>query len=450
MTTLESIRACFEGVVPSVIATCALDGTPNVAVLSQVHYVDADHVALSYQFFNKTRENILANPRATVLVVDPCSAAQYRLHLEYLRTDVAGPLFEGMRAKLAGIASHTGMARVFRLIGADVYRVLRVEAVPGTAIASPAPVRTLLPGLRAVATRLDACTDLAALFDVVLDVLAEHLDVEHGMLLVADAARNRLYTVASRGYEVSGVGSEVRFGEGIIGVVARERTPVRIGYAAQEYLYSRATREGFAAGDDADDLEREIPFPGLADSRSQLAVPVAAAGRLIGVLFVESATELRFTYEDEDALAVVALLLAQAIERLERIGEAPAAIGPPRRVSPPQGGTAMTVRYHGGDHSIFVDDEYLIKGVAGAILWMLLGEHARSGRDMFSNRELRRHPALPLPDLADNLEARLILLRRRLVERCPGIAIERTGRGRFRLAVDRPVRLVEATGRRAG
>ena len=32
------------------------------------------------------------------------------------------------------------------------------------------------------------------------------------------------------------------------------------------------------------------------------------------------------------------------------------------------------------DHSIFVGDDYLIKGVAGAILWKLLREHAESGR----------------------------------------------------------------------
>ena len=45
--TLDAIRSCLEGVVPSLIATCAPDGTPNVAYLSQVHYVDRDHVALS-------------------------------------------------------------------------------------------------------------------------------------------------------------------------------------------------------------------------------------------------------------------------------------------------------------------------------------------------------------------------------------------------------------------
>lgn len=103
--TLSAIRSCFEGTVPSAIATCAADGTPNVALLSQVHYVDDEHVALSFQFFNKTRENVLANPRAVVQVMDPVSGAHFRLHLEYLRTETDGPLFENMKAKLAGIAS---------------------------------------------------------------------------------------------------------------------------------------------------------------------------------------------------------------------------------------------------------------------------------------------------------------------------------------------------------
>jgi len=96
--TPDSIRACFEGSIPSAIATCAPDGTPNVAYLSQVHYVDHEHVALSFQFFNKTRENVLANPRATVQVVDSETAAQYLLSLQCLRTETEGPVFENMKA----------------------------------------------------------------------------------------------------------------------------------------------------------------------------------------------------------------------------------------------------------------------------------------------------------------------------------------------------------------
>ena len=39
--SLEDIRSCLEGVIPSVLATCARDGTPNVTYVSQVHFVDA-------------------------------------------------------------------------------------------------------------------------------------------------------------------------------------------------------------------------------------------------------------------------------------------------------------------------------------------------------------------------------------------------------------------------
>jgi hypothetical protein len=67
-----------------------------------------------------------------------------------------------------------------------------------------------------------------------------------------------------------------------------------------------------------------------------------------------------------------------------------------------------------------------------------------------SSCELRLDPAIRLPDIDDNLEARLILLQRRLVERSGDLRIEKTWRRRFRLSVQRPIELVEMAAARPG
>jgi adenylate cyclase len=443
MLTVDAIRDCLEGAVPSTIATCAPDGTPNVTYVSQVDYVDAQHVALSFQFFNKTRENILANPRATVAVVHPGTGQAYQVHLRYLRTESEGPLFQRMKAKLAGIASHTGMAGVFKLRGSDVYRVEHIEAIPGRIVPTAGPPRNLLAALRAACARLNACADLAALFDTALAALEDQFGIHHAMVLMHDAGSRRLYTVGSHGYPSSGIGSEIALGDGVIGVAGEQRAPIRIAHATSEYAYGRTQREAATQAGLADRLQGEIPFPGLPDAHSQLAVPILAAGQLAGVLFVESPEDRRFSYDDEDALVAMAAHLGTSMQLLRQAEEDDAEPRAPDAPSRP-GGAALTVRRYSFDNSVFIGEDYLIKGVAGAILWKLLGEHARSGRVDFTNRELRLDPGLRLPDIADNLEARLILLQRRLAERCDFLGIEKTGRGRFRLRVGRPLELVDA------
>lgn len=440
---LDGIRECLEGTIPGQIATVAADGTPNVAYLSQVQYVDSEHVALSYQFFNTTRRNILANPHARVAVIDPNTGAHYRLTLQYLRTEQEGPLFENMKAKLAGIASHSGMAGVFRLLGSDIYRVLDIERVPGAVLAPPAPRRNLMAALRASAADLSHCAELDALLAQTLNCLEIHFDIHHAMVLMFDAAAGRLYTVASRGYETSGVGSEIALGDGVIGVAAREKTPIRIGHFAAEYSYSRAIRDSLARSGLAPQLDTEIPLPGLRDSRSQLAVPILAGQRVLGVLYVESPQDLRFGYDDEDALVSLAgglgaaILLRQymAAEHEEQAAAEPCCAAPE--------GPPLAVRHYDENDSVFLDGQYLIKGVAGSILWALLRDHVASGRTSFNNRELRLDPRIRLPDVSDNLEARLILLSRRLVERQAPIRLEKTGRGAFMLRVDRPLELAD-------
>lgn len=110
----------------------------------------------------------------------------------------------------------------------------------------------------------------------------------------------------------------------------------------------------------------------------------------------------------------------------------------------------VAVRYYERDASVFLDHEYLTRGVAGAIFWKLVREHAQQGRTEFTTRELRLAGAeLRLPDGQPNLDARLRLLRRRLEQQDAPARLEPAGRGRYRLATRRELRpcLMGAAGR---
>ena len=443
--TLDCLRPCLEGAIPGVMATCAADGTPNVSYVSQVYYVDGQHVALSFQFFNKTRTNILANPQATVLLIHPATAQFFRLQIRYLRTEAEGPVFEQMKAQLAGIASHTGMAGVFVLRGADVYRVDAIDDSLTDAPVLAAPRRAgALSTLRRYSQRLARCNTLDELLGAALDTLAQSLDAQHAMVLMLDTAAQRLYTVASCGYPTSGIGSEIELGDGVIGVAASARTAVRIGHMTNAYLYSRATRSSLQRQSPDTTPDTDIPYPGLSSPHSQLAVPMVSAGRLLGVVFTESPLDLHFSYEEEDMLVTMASHLAAAVDLMQSAAEPGEATSTTALTPRLPGGAPLRVRRYRVNNSVFIDDVYLIKGVAGAVAWKLLNDYQQLGCTEFSNRELRLDPSIGLPDLSDNLEARLILLQRRLQEHGPHLRIEKTGRGRFRLMVERPVELAES------
>ncbi|KEA65663.1 Adenylate cyclase [Marinobacterium lacunae] len=440
---LEKMRDCLEGIVPCAVATCGADGMPNVTYVSQTMYVDSRHIALSFQFFNKTRENILANPIASVLMMDPYTAARYQLTIHYLKTETSGPLFERMRAKLAGIASHEGMEGVFQLRGVDLYRVLEIEHLPGRELPPTQYGPALLPALRNCVGALASYGSLEDLVDNLLGALDRHFQIQYSMLLMADLPGNKLYTLASRGYGRSGVGAEIPLGVGVIGVAGREQVPIRIMFAASEYVYSRTVREQAINDGLVQQLEERIPMPGLEAPASQIAVPILCNDELLGVLYAESEQECQFGYDMEDALVAICAQAGEAIGRLRlQVPDHPVseAVLSKRKSAAPDGET-LQVRYYPRDHSIFCDNEYLIKGVAGAILWYLLSRHAEQGRTEFSNRELRLAQAIPLPDITDNLDARLLLLSRRLQERCAALSLEKSGRGRFHLVLRRPVAL---------
>jgi hypothetical protein len=106
-----------------------------------------------------------------------------------------------------------------------------------------------------------------------------------------------------------------------------------------------------------------------------------------------------------------------------------------------QSGPCSAIKHFGSDDSVFIDDAYLVKGVPGRILRKIASAYLSEGRSEFSNKEIRLDSSLQLPDFKDNLETRLILLRRRIEERCDFLQIVPIGRGRFRFDVKRRLKL---------
>jgi len=465
---LEQLVRCFEGITPCAIATAAADGTPNITYLSQVQYIDSTHIALSRQFFNKTQQNLRENPRASLQFYDPLTFHAYHALIRFDHSETSGPLFDAMSARIQVIATHTGMAGVFKLIGADVCEVLSVERVeefliPGaeTVRLSHVPgVMTELRGLQLVSDQINRARDLDDLLSGSLTLLEELFGLRHSMVLLPDESGQRLVTIASRGYGESGVGAEADVGTGLIGTVAATHKLLRVSGLGQELRYGRAIRERVRDQGGDSMLTPEIPLPGLPNAASQLALPMLVGDELIGVIVFESESNLAMRLWHESFLQILANQIAIGLDRLrQQEDDEPAPLAAPTQVAASKGPRAAhsepissfqvssdkvrKFQFFRNDDCVFVDGEYLVRNVPGKILWKILNENQRGARTQFTNRELRLDPTLGLPPIKDNLESRLILLRKRLAEKCPEVRLVPTQRGRFALELGCPVELTE-------
>lgn len=413
--TLAALGGAFEGVFPATLATRAPDGMPNLVFVSQVHYVDDQHVAVSEQFLKHTLDNLVACPEAQAYVLDPTRPQQFRLDLAFVRRETEGATVAKMRAKLAAIATATGAGDLFSLRAAIVCRVVAIRPVEIHSATASEPPRGEkgVPAscLGDLADALARAEDLESLTDTLLDTLAARLGYDHVALFLLDEVSSSLFAIGSRGFDQSGIGGEVPLGAGLVGQCAATRLAIRVSCLSRERAYARAAQAS----------PRDISPPALADRESFLAVPIVRRERVLGVLAVESAERIAFDGEDEATLKLAAHLASASLSALDT----PAS--PSERV--------VRVRIYDEDDSVFVDNEYVVKGTAGRLLAVALELVRERDSYDFTNRELRLDPRSRLSAWGDNLEARLLLLRKRLDERSPHLRLVSTGRGRLRLEV---------------
>jgi adenylate cyclase len=414
---LESIRDCLRAGLPSPMATCSPDGTPHISYILRVQYLDRERIATSRQAFNRALVHLDASPFSQAFIVRPGTAEEFRLDLRYLHTATEGEEFEGMRANLDAIASHTGMGPGFRLRGLDVHRVLRCTRVRRGS-REPERVETpdpLVP-LEQFARRLERRTS----YEEVAQELIDALDGLFGF---------RYAVVIAPG--------DIEAGTDLIGTAASRRRVIVTANLTRARAMAAAVNDG-----DGTAGSRELALPGLAGARSAAAVPLVVGKDVHGVLYLESAEPSAFGGPTEGLLRIIgahaaAALAARGAPAAERPRRAPATAPPPGSDPP------LELVYYQADDTVLCDSAYIVKGAPGRILWSMLKAHANSGRTQFSNRELRLDESLGLPAGNDNLEARLLVLRRRLADIDCGVTLERVGRGRLELRLERPGELTE-------
>jgi GAF domain len=326
----------------------------------------------------------------------------------------------------------------------DIHSVLACEPFgSGVPVASERRgERDVLPLLDEFVRRLSVCVEYAEAARVALEALDDLFGFGYAVLLTADERGDRLFAVASNGYVSSGVGAEVPIGYGPIGIAAQRRRVVCVPSVTRSRTMNAGIQDSIRrSGGESSAVEIELP--GLEHADSAAAVPLLAHGELTGVLYLESERAGDFGPGNERLLRILGGHLAGALAVLQA-DRAESAPSEPARATTP-GGEPLAVTYYQADDTVFVDGTYVVKGVPGRILWKLLREHDADGRVAFTNRELRLDEGLGLPAGNDNLEARLLVLRKRLAALDCGIGLDRVGRGLLALHVGAPIALSEVS-----
>ncbi|MBI4638478.1 MAG: GAF domain-containing protein [Candidatus Rokubacteria bacterium] len=168
--------------------------------------------------------------------------------------------------------------------------------------------------IQQISSEITSTLDLDHVLEIVLRAMDQVLGFRHSMILLADLVEDRLRLSASRGYDPSGVGAEVAFGEGVIGVVAERKRMMRVGNVGASIAYLTSIRARLEAAGDLTPGGTGASLPGLPNAQSQLALPLLVKDRLVGVLAVESPKPNAFDELDELLLRIVGNQAATAID----------------------------------------------------------------------------------------------------------------------------------------
>ncbi len=167
--------------------------------------------------------------------------------------------------------------------------------------------------IQEISSEINTTLDLDTILAKMLSSLDKTFDFKHSMVLLLNESGEKLNVAASHGYPEAGIGAEVKLGEGIIGVVAKRKKLMRMGNIGTQMAYLKSVKNQFAVL--GKEMQENLKLPGLPNVQSQVAIPLLAENRLIGVLAVESDKSNLFDSRDELIITILANQAANAIEK---------------------------------------------------------------------------------------------------------------------------------------
>ena len=170
-----------------------------------------------------------------------------------------------------------------------------------------------------VAVALNASNEVETIALLMLKLMEEYFDFQHSILLVLRPEEEVLEVVATHGYEVDNLGKTISVGMGVIGMVAKKQRMMRMANLGAQRKYMQAISKN--TGNEA--VAGQIV--GLPDAESQVAIPMMAEDRLLGVLSIESKKINFYNPQDETLVTTLANLGAVSLKNalyLQQVEEA--------------------------------------------------------------------------------------------------------------------------------
>ncbi len=160
--------------------------------------------------------------------------------------------------------------------------------------------------IRLLSIELSKPSNLQDKLNSILLLLDQNFNLKHTLLLLPDEQQTVLRVSASRGFTESGIGVEVKFGEGQVGLVAAKKRKLRLVNISRKKFYMRNSESSA--------LQTYNPLPSLACVESLVVLPIISGEELVAVLSSESEDINFFSQEDEDFLMTLSQLIGLSIQ----------------------------------------------------------------------------------------------------------------------------------------